>query len=29
MAGVSTDQGANVHQWTCIDGQRNQEWRLA
>jgi hypothetical protein len=28
VAGVSTADGANVHQWTCLFAQRNQEWRL-
>ena len=29
VSGVSTQTGANIHQWTCIFGQPNQEWRLA
>jgi Ricin-type beta-trefoil lectin domain len=28
VAGGSTADGANVHQWTCADGQRNQEWNF-
>ncbi|MEV1241579.1 RICIN domain-containing protein [Nonomuraea sp. NPDC050022] len=28
VAGVSTADGANVHQWTCINGQANQEWNF-
>ncbi|GAA2847641.1 hypothetical protein GCM10010517_04740 [Streptosporangium fragile] len=28
VEGVSTQQGANVHQWTCINGQPNQQWHL-
>lgn len=29
VSGVATHDGANIHQWTCIYGQPNQEWRLA
>ncbi|WP_326821578.1 RICIN domain-containing protein [Streptosporangium sp. NBC_01756] len=28
VAGVSTADGANVQQWTCLPNQRNQEWNL-
>jgi hypothetical protein len=28
VSGVSTADGANVWQWTCIVGQRNQEWNF-
>ncbi len=28
VSGVSTQTGANIHQWTCIYNQPNQEWNL-
>jgi hypothetical protein len=28
VSGVSTADGAVLHQWTCINGQLNQEWNF-
>ena len=29
MAGGSSDNGTNIQQWDCIQGEENQNWRLA